>query len=92
MALILPDWLQEVPDGWDRNRAVGKFYIRVAGIYNCPRGGIIELANSLNINYTTLKSQMNDKNQRGAHAETLRRLNGLLGPDFVPPEILERFW
>jgi len=79
----LPKWLQNMPDGHAKNRALDRFYLRMASLYASESGHLYDLAILIGIKYDTLKSQQRHIPCSQTTKDAIRRL---LGPAFVPPD------
>lgn len=86
----LPDWLISMPDGREKDRAITRFYIRLACVYASPQCSTPKLAELIGISYPALRAQITSRDQRGATKETREGILRLLGPSFVPPQIADR--
>lgn len=85
MMQIIPLWLQRMPEGRTKRKAMDRFFIRLAALHASPNGGVRALSDAIGINYKTLSSQIHHHNTLGLTAETRDRLAELLGPAFLPP-------
>lgn len=82
----MPHWLEEMPSGPEKRRAINQFYLRLACLYLTPTGRIREFATLLDMNYHTMKSQFISHNSKGASKTTRAEIHRRLGPAFVPPK------
>jgi hypothetical protein len=80
----LPKWLKNMPNGPDKNRALNRFYLRLACLYATREGLFYHLADLIEINRKTFNSQVASKVV--ASTETRYGIIQLLGPSFVPPD------
>ena len=83
--IILPDWIESMPDGLAKNKRLNRFYLRLAVLYATPEGRIEGLAELIGINYATLRTQVVSNCQ--ASQKTREGIRRLLGDEFVPPPI-----
>lgn len=81
--IILPEWLQKMPDGPDKRIKTNRFYIRLASLYASEGGTMADLAFMIGINYHTLKSQALFVPASEKTRDGIRRI---LGSTFVPPD------
>lgn len=82
--IILPEWLQKIPDGPEKDIKINRFYMRLASLYATEGGRLADLAFLIGINYRTLKSQQLHVPATRATKDAIRRL---IGPNFVPPDV-----
>lgn len=83
--VLLPPWLENMPDGIEKNASINRFYIRLAALYATEEGTIADLAFLIGVNYNALKSQT--LSICPASKRTKEGIRMLLGDDFVPPAI-----
>lgn len=83
--LLLPIWIQRMPDGHAKNAAINRFYLRLAALYATEDGTLADLAILIGVNYNALKSQTISKCR--ASGKTKAGIRRLLGDAFVPPEL-----
>lgn len=81
--IILPEWLQKMPDGPEKDKKTNRFYMRLASLYATEGGRLADLAFLIGINYRTLQSQALHIPASTATKEAIKRL---IGPSFVPPD------
>jgi hypothetical protein len=55
--ITLPEWLEAVPDGPAKTRATKRFYMKLISLYATENVTLADLADLLDMNYQTLKSQ-----------------------------------
>lgn len=82
--IILPEWLQKMPDGPEKTIKTNRFYMRLASLYATEGGRLADLAFLIGINYHTLKSQALHIPATQATRDGIERI---LGPAFVPPDV-----
>jgi hypothetical protein len=87
MVFPLPNWLVEMPSGPEKERALDRFILQLACIYASREGRIRILAELIDVNYQTLKSQMSDPRLQGVSARTYLKIEQLLGPSFARPRL-----
>jgi hypothetical protein len=80
----LPPWLKNMPEGHEKDACINRFFIRLAALYATPEGTLLALANLIDINYQTLRSQMNLV-VRPSH-QTREGIRLYAGKAFLPPE------
>jgi hypothetical protein len=78
----LPDWLHDMPEGRAKERAKGRFFLKLAILYASPDGHTRHLAKMIGINYGALKTQI----IRQPTWETREAIGRVLGPNFTPPK------
>lgn len=79
----LPPWLEAMPEGRDKERAKGRFFLKLAILYASPDGHTRYLANKIGVTYPSLKAQI----IRQPTWETREAIGRLLGPNFMPPKL-----
>lgn len=84
--VLLPPWIENMPNGLAKNAAINRFYIKLAAVYASDRGTIADLASLIGINYSALKSQV--QSICPASEKTREGIRMLLGDDFVPPLVV----
>lgn len=75
-----------MPEGRDKERAKGRFFLKLAILYASPEGHTRTLAHMIGITYPSLKAQV----IRYVTWETREAIGRLLGPNFVPPKPADR--
>lgn len=75
----------EMPNGGAKLRAMNRFRIRLAALYCCPGGTLSDLADLIQINYATLKSQVLSERCL-ASPDTKMAIIRVVGIEFVPPD------
>lgn len=83
--ILLPRWINEMPDGVEKNAYLNRFYIRLAALYASKDGTLADLSDLIGVNYNSLKSQALSI-CRASH-NTKEGIRKLLGDDFVPPDL-----
>jgi hypothetical protein len=81
MIFTYPKWIEKMPSGAMKDRAINRFVLRLCCVYAHPDCTIRKLAELLDMNQHTLKTQM----QVVASDETKKAIRKKLGPEFVPP-------
>ncbi len=81
--IILPIWLQNLPESPQKPLKVNRFYMRLAALYATEEGTLPDLAFLMGMNYHTLKSQTY---KVFATDKTRFWIRANLGEIFVPPE------
>lgn len=61
MILPFPQWLLEMPDNGKKARAAEAFFIQLGCLYASRSGGMRVLADTIGVNYSTLRSQVSDR-------------------------------
>lgn len=72
-----------MPEGRDKERAKGRFFLKLAILYASPDGHTRYLANKIGVTYPSLKAQI----IRQPTWETREAIGRLLGPNFMPPKL-----
>lgn len=91
MSFPIPNWINEIPPGLEKERALDRFIIQLACVYASKRGSIRSLADLLGANYQTLKSQVSDCKSHRIPPETFDDIYELLGPKFKRMADRDRF-
>jgi len=85
MLIPFPKWILEMPDGIKKDRAVDAFMIQLGCVYasRSRRGQIRILADTIGINYSTLKSQLNDRRIVYVPQKTFDRIERVMGIQII---------
>jgi len=85
MLIPFPKWILELPDGVKKDRAVDAFMIQLGCIYasQSRRRQIRVLADTIGINYSTLKSQLNDRRIVYVPQKTYDRIERVMGIQII---------
>jgi hypothetical protein len=88
MIFPFPRWLLNMPEGVKKQRAIDEFYLRLACVYASRGARIHVLAEILGINYTTLRSQINDSrcHKNGIPETTYQKIEKIIGLSYVAGE------
>jgi len=80
-----PKWILELPEGVEKDRAIDAFLIQLGGIYasRIRRKQIQILADTIGINYSTLKSQLNDRRIVYVPQKTFDRIERVMGIQII---------
>lgn len=89
MIFPLPNWVLDVPEGPEKERAVDRFLLQLACVYASRRGSVRILSELIDVNYQTLKSQISGQTNRVPYT-TCTKVEQLLGPSFQRHDIRKR--
>ncbi len=82
---VPPKWLEMMPDGPRKARAEKRFYMKLASLYASENGSLSALANLLDLNYQTLRSQIRHiPLQNGIKP----RIHRIVGHKIIPPHVV----
>jgi hypothetical protein len=79
MILPFPRWLLEMPDGPEKDRAMDVFFIQLGCVYASQSSKMKNLAETIGINYSTLRSQVNDRRILYVSEKTLEAIERVMG-------------
>lgn len=68
-----------MPDGIMKERAIDAFFIKLGCIYASRSARIRVLADTIGINYSTLKSQVTDRRIIFVPSDTFDKIEGVMG-------------
>jgi|KBSMisStandDraft_5_1062788.scaffolds.fasta_scaffold00074_67 hypothetical protein len=83
MLLPFPRWLVEMPDGPEKDRATDVFFIQLGCVYASQTGKMKNLAETIGINYSTLRSQVNDRRILYVSEKTLEAVERVIGIEVI---------
>lgn len=78
----LPHWLEAMPEGRKKEKAKGRFFLKIAILYASPEGHTRTLAEMIGISYSALKYQAIST----VTWQTREEIGRILGPNFIPPK------
>jgi hypothetical protein len=82
MKIPLPDWVIALPDGPEKERAIDRFFLQIVCAYASREGNIRVLADLLDVNYQTLKSQVSNCKTHSLSWGVIQKIETLLGATF----------
>lgn len=86
--VLMPQWLEKMPNSAAKSLAKQRFLLRLAALYASESGTVATLAFMIGQNWNTVRSQAIGKCR--ASEKTWREIRRLLGSDFVPTEVSDR--
>lgn len=85
MTMPYPLWIARMPNGPQKLRRMNRFRLKLAALYASPDGSLAELARLIDVNYDTLKSQV--QSERCLASEEVKwGIRRVVGTEFVPPD------
>lgn len=78
----LPEWLAAMPESYEKECSITRFSIKLAALYATPEGSCTKFAELLNMNYHTLKNQI--QRRQSMTYDTRKGIVKIVGRLFLP--------